>query len=216
MANFGKRPINDANAYKTQTSSVFYHGGEQRIDRRPYGKCERFVDAVGNVITFQLATPGDPKAMETAMRLRAEKHKEGWVEHAKCPLKHGTRYSSPIAERDFRQMKPGRVVFKDGNDSSKDKIIDVPDGDCAVDPKVMSRTRNGELQADFGCPHVEWLIAYRVDKEKTENAKRNSQRAAAEKRKEEADALQAAQLEMVKEQLEERKTRKREKKAPTE
>lgn len=197
MANFGKRPINDANAYKTQTTSVFYHAGEQRIDRRPYGKCERFVDAVGNVITMQLATPGDPKAVETAMRLRAEKHKDGWVEHAKCPLKHGTRYSSVIAERDFKNLPADLRT------------------DCASDPKVMTK-RDGELHAEHGCEHIEWLISYRVEKEKAERAKRNKQQIAAEKRKEEADALQAAQLEMVKEQLEDRKTRKREKKAPTE
>jgi hypothetical protein len=66
------------------------------------------------------------------------------------------------------------------------------------------------------CPHVEWLIADRRKREADQNAKRNKVRIEKERREAEAASLQAAQLEMVKEQIEERKARKREKKAPTE
>jgi hypothetical protein len=198
MGNFGKRPINDANDYKKQTSSAYVFNGEHRIDRRPFGRCERFVDPVGNVITLQLATPGDPRAVETALRIRNEKHMDGWIEHAKCPLRHGHDQLTPAISREFRKM-PAEL---------RDR--------CEADPKVMSR-KDGELHAEHGCPHIEWLIADRVKREAEQNAKRNAQRIREEKRKAEAEALQAAQLEMVKEQIEERKARKRsEKKAPTE
>lgn len=189
MANFGKRPINDANEYKKRTSSVFYHDGEQRIDRRPYGFCERFVDGVGNVITLQLATPGDPRAQETILRIRAEKHNDGWIEHAKCPLRHGLDQVTPAVSREFARM-PADMRQR-----------------CESDPKVMSR-KNGELHAEYGCKHIEWLIKDRIAREAEQNAKRNSSRVAEEKRKAEAVALQEAQLEMVKEQLAERKARK--------
>jgi hypothetical protein len=217
MANFGKRPINDANDYKKQTSSVFIHDGEQRIDRRPYGKCERFVDAVGNVITLQLATPGDPSAMQTAMRLRAEKHVEGWIEHAKCPLRHGHDNLTPAIAREFSKMpKTCTVAVVNDEGVETKRTFDVPASRCDSDPKVMSR-KDGELHAETACPHIEWLIADRRKRETDQNSKRNKARAAEEKRKDEAQALQAAQLEMVKEQIEERKARKRgDKKAPTE
>lgn len=197
MGNFGKRPINDANEYKRHTTSVFYHDGEQRIDRMPYGKRERFVDPVGNVITLQLATPGDPKAVETALRIRAEKHLDGWIEHAKCPLRHGLDQVTPAVSREFAKM-PANMRQR-----------------CEADPKVMSR-KDGELHAEHGCPHVEWLIADRRRREAEQNAKRNSQRIADEKRKAEAAALQEAQLEMVKEQLAERRQRRGKKEAGTE
>jgi hypothetical protein len=197
MANFGKRPINDAAAYKAQTSGAFYHGGEHRLDRRPYGRIERFVDPVGNVITLQLATPGDPKAVETALKIRNEKHLDGWIEHAKCPLRHGHDNLTPAIAREFKKM-PASLG-----------------GRCDREPKVMDRI-DGELHAKESCPHIEWLISSRRATEAEQNAKRNSQRIAEEKSKEEGAALQAAQLEMVKEQIEERKAAKRSTKAPTE
>jgi hypothetical protein len=198
MANFGKRPINDAGqAESLRRPKSFFHDGEERLDRQPYGRKERFVDGVGNVITLQLSTPGDPKAVETGMRIRNEKHADGWVEHAKCPLRHGIANLTPALEREFRKL-PADLK-----------------GQCAGDPKVMSRV-NGELHAHESCPHVEWLIDSRRKAEAAANKKRNESRIREEERKEEASRLQAAQLEMVKEQLEERKAAKRAKKAPNE
>jgi hypothetical protein len=191
MANFGKRPINDAgHAQQTRAPVAFIHAGEQRLDRRPYGHIERFVDPVGNVITLQLSTPGDPKSSQTSMRVRAEKHADGWIEHAKCPLRHGHHNLSPALSREF-EKRPTSIREQ-----------------CAADPRVMSK-KDGELHANESCPHVEWLIASRRKTEADQNRKRNSARVAEEKRKEEAAELQAAQLEMVKEQIEERKTRKK-------
>jgi hypothetical protein len=202
MANFGKRPINDAAQYVTVSTGkkhpAFVYDGEVRVDRRPFGRIERFIDPVGNVITLQLSTPGDPKAVETALRIRNEKYMDGWVEHAKCPLRHGLNVKTPALEREFKKMPTD--------------LCDV----CATDPKVMVR-KDGELHAQQSCPHVEWLIADRRKREADQNAKRNKARMEKERRETEAASLQAAQLEMVKEQIEERKARKRsEKKAPTE
>jgi hypothetical protein len=194
MANFGKRPINDAARYSTPSSGrphpSFFYGGELRIDRRPYGKVERFIDSVGNVITLQLSTPGDPRAAETANRMRMEKRAEGWVEHAKCPLRHGIQNATPALTREFAKMPS---ALRD---------------QCISDPKVMKR-ENGDLHALESCPHVEWLIAARRAEEAKQAAKRNAARVKAEKQAEEARELQAAQLEMVKEQIAERKARKK-------
>jgi hypothetical protein len=53
MANFGKRPINDAGqAESLRRPKSFFHDGEERLDRQPYGTKARFVDPVGNVITL--------------------------------------------------------------------------------------------------------------------------------------------------------------------
>lgn len=191
MGNFGKRPINDANAAAQRRAPVaFFHGGEERLDRRPFGKIERFIDPVGNVITLQISTPGDPKAVETGMRIRNEKHADGWVEHAKCPLRHGIHNLTPALEREFRKLP-----------------VDLKQ-QCAGDPKVMER-RQGELHALEACPHIEWLIKDRRAREAAQALKRNEARIKEEQRKAEAAELQAAQLDMVKEQLEERKARKK-------
>lgn len=201
MANFGKRPINDAAKYQTGTNGQklpeFWFEGELRIDRQPYGNKQRFVDPVGNVITLQISQPGDPKAAETANRIRMEKRMEGWLEHARCPLRHGGHLATRDLEREFKKMPS---ALRDP---------------CASDPKVMTR-ENGELHAQRSCPHVEWLIADRVAREKIQNEKRNKARILEEKRKAEAAELQAMQLEMVKEQVKEHKARKGKAKEPTE
>lgn len=193
MANFGKRPINDAgHAEKVRQAVPFFHNGEERLDRRPYGKIERFVDPVGNVITLQVSTPGDPKAVENALRLRNEKHADGWVEHAKCPLRHGINNLTPALEREFKKMP-----------------ADLRDS-CAGDPKVMERIR-GELHAKEACPHVEWLIKSRREREAAQALKRNEARIKEEQRKAKADELLQMQTEIAEEQLAERKARKRQK-----
>lgn len=201
MANFGKRPINDAAKYTTPSTGKphpsFYYNGEHRIDRRPYGKIERFVDGVGNVITLQLSTPGDPQAVLTANRVRLEKRMDGWVEHAKCPLRHGIQNATPELAREFSKL-PADMKSA-----------------CSADPKVMKR-EDGELHALDSCCHIEWLIASRRKEEAKQNKKRNEARIRAEEQAQEARDLQAAQLEMVKEQIAERKARKGKAKEPTE
>jgi glucose dehydrogenase len=73
--------------------------------------------------------------------------------------------------------------------------------------------REGELHAIQSCPHIEALITYRVTKEAEQAKKRNEKRILLEQQDAERVALQAAQLEMVKEQIEERKAAKKTKAA---
>jgi len=198
MAKYSQAPINNtAAAEKARAPVSIYHDGELRLDRRPYGKIERFVDPVGHVITVQLAQAGHPSPVQHAQKRRLELHSEGWVEHTQCPIRHGARARVKGLDREFAKMPAGM------------------DHQCASDPAPM-RVVDGQKHAQKACEHIEWLIAYRRDIEAKQARKRNAAMYAEEKRKADAAALAEAQLEMVKEQIEERKARKREKKAPTE
>lgn len=190
--NWGRTPVTNADDLRlTQTKYLvdIADGTEERIDRRPQGKVERFVDPAGNIVSLQLYGHGDSKRNETMVRERAQFHAKGFVEHSKCPLKHGTRHANPATGREFAKM-PASL-----------------EGECKHDPKVMSR-KDGDLYAEKGCPHIEWLIDFRVKKEADARKKLNASRDAQEKREAEKLELQAAQLEMVKEQLAERKARR--------
>lgn len=161
-------------------------GFEERIDRRPMGKVERFVDPSGSVMNQQLYSDGDSRKNETAIRERAALHKKGFVEYAKCPLKHGTRYSSPIATKDFAKM-PAHLSEE-----------------CRHDPKVMER-KDGDLYAKTACPHIEWLITYRREAHAEAYAKRNNARVELEKREERKRELDDLQRAMLEQQLEQAK-----------
>lgn len=187
MANFGRRPITDAG--KPKPNLTYFFNGEERIDRRPLGKVERFVDPQGNVVSLQLGADGDPQRGMTVDKMRLQYRRDGFVEHAKCPLRHGTHLMAGVIGKDFSGL---------------------PDdlrNPCAADSRTLVR-KGHELHATEACPHIEWLISSRVSKEKAQNEKRNANRIAQEKREAEKIELQAAQLEMVKEQIKERKTKR--------
>lgn len=192
MANFGRRPITKADGPKPH--ATYFYNGEERLDRRPQGRMvERFVDPVGGVMSIQLAGDGDPQRQITADRVRMEKRRDGWVEHAKCPLRHGTHMTTGVTSKDFAALLKSKPA------------LSTP---CATDKKTMER-RDGDLHAVNACPHIEALIAYRVTKEAEQAKKRNEKRIQLEQQDAERLALQAAQLEMVKEQIEERKAAKK-------
>jgi hypothetical protein len=196
MAKFSQSPINNVLAAERARAPVsIIHDGEQRLDRRPYGKIERFVDPVGNVITVQMAQAGDPSPKAAAERKRLLLHAEGWVEHTKCPFRHGHHNSVTGLQREFNKM-PRSLV-----------------GECNGDPAPMAVV-DGEKHAQKACQHIEWLIVDRRAREAVQSKKRNAAMYAEEKRKADAAALAEAQLEMVKEQIEERKARKAKPKAP--
>jgi len=199
--NWGRTPI--TNADKRLAAPIKYlvqtdKGVEQRIDRRPLGKSESFVDPQGNVDTVQMYGDGDSRKLDTEQRTRASLHRKGFVEYAKCPIRHGTR---EFALRDFSKM-PAELA-----------------GQCDRDPRPYERLNysgqpaaRGEpsdLYARVSCPHIEWLIEHRRTQFLAEEAMRNPHLAAAEKAKRQAAELQAAQIELVKEQIEERKTRRK-------
>lgn len=191
--NWGKTPITNADKVHTATMTKYFvttkEGDEERIDRRPLGKVERFVDIAGNVCSLQLAGDGDSQKAASVIRQRAQFHRKGFVEFSKCPIKHGTRHSSEQTRKDFAKM-PASL-----------------EGECKHDPKVMERI-DGDLYARPACQHIEWLIDFRRKKEAAALAKRNASRIAQEKREAEKLELQALQLEMVKEQVAEHKAKR--------
>ncbi len=189
MSKFGPQPINDAS--KGVPTVTYQHEGEERIDRRPAGKVERFVDPQGNVVSIQLSPSGDPNPVATADRMRMSHRREGFVEHAKCPLKHGIRHSTPAIDRDYLDMPAA---------------LERP---CVDDPQVMTavmRGRHKTLHAQKSCPHIEWLITSRREREKAENDKRFAYRA-------QQETLEKSKLELAAIQLEEAKERQATRKA---
>lgn len=192
MANFGRRPITDAT--KPRPQSTYYYDGEERLDRRPQGKhVERFVDPAGNVVSLQLAGDGDPQRAMTVDRVRMEKRRDGFVEHAKCPLRHGTHVAAGVTGKDFADLLKSKPALA------------TP---CGADKKTMER-RDGDLHAVESCPHIEALIDFRVTRERIQNEKRNAARLLDEKRNAEKRELESIQLEMAKEQIEERKAQRK-------
>jgi hypothetical protein len=191
---WGRRTITNADKrHLTQTKYMApdEHGVlEERIDRRPMGKVEKFVDNEGGVVSLQIYADGDAKRHETEIRRRAELHRKGFVEHAKCPLKHGTRHSSPAAAKDFAKALTADLQTE-----------------CKHDIKAMSRV-DGDLVAGKACPHIEALIAYRRKVAKEAFEKRNAQRAAAEKREAEKAQLAEKQTMAIEALLAERAERK--------
>jgi hypothetical protein len=193
MSNWGRRPITDAGKAKAKPPHITYmFEGEERIDRRPLGRVERFVDPQGNVMSLQLAGDGDPMRQMTADRLRMQYRRDGFVEHAKCPYRHGTA------------LTPGTQTAKDFGKLTEAGMSVAP---CQADPKTLINS-GGDLHATKACSHIEALIAHRMKAAAAQNKKQNAARIAQEKRDEEKRELERLQLEMAKEQIEERKARK--------
>lgn len=191
--NWGRTPVSNADKLRTAQAKYFVDtndGPEERIDRRPQGKVERFVDKAGNVCSLQMHADGDSQRAASAIRMRSQYHAKGFVEFSKCPVKHGTRHANSETSREFAKM-PADLQ-----------------GECKHDPKVMERV-DGDLYARSGCPHIEWLIKHRTDKEAAQAKKRNSARIAQEKRAAEKVELESIQLEMAREQAKEFKAKKK-------
>lgn len=173
---YGKTPIVNADKAKPQITYVF--AGEQRTDRRPEGRVERWVDVVGNICNLQMSSTGDPNGFSTVERKRLQYRRDGFIEHAKCPLRSGAHtFTGPIAS-DFAQMP---AHLRDA---------------CPEDPRVMTKS-GGELHAGHACDHVEWLITHRRAATAAENAKRNANRVDTEAiiaRRHELESLQLEEL----------------------
>lgn len=196
--NWGRTPVTNADKHRLTQSKYLVElvddkgvsqGHEERIDRRPQGKVEKFVDPVGNICSLQMFSEGDSRRQESVVRARAAYHAKGFVEFSKCPIKHGTRHANPATGREFAKM-PASL-----------------EGECKRDPQIMER-KDGELYARPGCQHIEWLVKFRRDKEAEALAKRNAGRVAQEKRLAEKAELETIQLEMAREQVKEFKAKK--------
>lgn len=187
--NWGRMPV--TNADKRSATQMTYLVGsgesaEERIDRRPMGKVERFVDPDGGVVSLQMFADGDPKQADTLQRNRAQLHRKGFVEHSKCPIRTGTRHSSERTARDFAKMPASLAA------------------ECKHEIRVMKKI-DGVLYAETGCPHIEWLIGHRVKKAAEAYRKRNAQIVAAEERRATHEKLAEAQATALTELLADRK-----------
>jgi hypothetical protein len=128
--------------------------GSRRGEKIPRGVVERFVDLQGNVVTCSLVGPGIPATPDAIARERANLHARkngdgtviGYVEHGKCPLRHGTRHRNPVLEDEFTKM-PAELQKP-----------------CDGDPAGSTRQRDAAgtvvVHGD-ACPHIEWLISER-------------------------------------------------------
>jgi hypothetical protein len=199
--NWGRTPITNADKRRDAIVKYFVQtedGTELRTDRRPLGKIEQFVDPDGNICNQQMFGDGDSQKLNTEQRLRHGLHRKGFIEYAKCPIRHGNRQ---YAQREFAKM-PADLARE-----------------CEHDPRPFERlnaeggpARRGEpsdLYAREACPHIEWLIKHRRKEAEAKALLLNPHAKAAEKAKQTAQELQAAQIELVKEQIAERKTRRK-------
>jgi hypothetical protein len=142
--------------------------GEKRNEKVPRGHAERFVDLQGTVVVCQLVSPGVPATQEAVQRARTQLHAaknndgtvQGFVEHGKCPLRHGVRHRNEIIEAEFAALP---------------EDLQRP---CATDPAGSTRERaaGGGIIVNHGdgCPHVEWLIVARREKESERTASRRA------------------------------------------
>lgn len=190
--NWGRTPV--ANADQRHATQIAYmvtsgEGSEERIDRRPQGKVERFVDDAGNVCSLQLYSMGDPKKLDAEQRNRAAYHRKNCVEHARCPIRSGTRGASAKTARDFAKM-PAHLSTE-----------------CQDEIRVMKKI-GGVLYADKGCPHIEWLIQHRKKEAASAYEKRNEQLVRAEALAEAKRRAEVEQSKAIAVLLEERSARK--------
>lgn len=134
---------------------------QMRAVKRPEGRIvEQFVDKQGNVVWLQLLQFGTNHDSTEADRRRAVLYRDAFIEHSRCPLRHGT-HLKPAMEADFDAM-PAAL---------KERA-------CTDDPVVhrfVGSGKHARTIARPSCPHVEWLIEHRRAMYAQELALRSSQ-----------------------------------------
>lgn len=153
--------------------------GVRRKHLYPSGKVERFVNLQGSVVEIPLVPSGVPPTAEAVASARAKLHRlrshdgdvEGFIEHGRCPLRHGTRELSDRIREEFAGM-PAKLQAP-----------------CEEDPVTWRKGPKGIEYFD-GCPHVEWLITERRAKhtERT-NARRFKQKSVLQMEQEKVELL---------------------------
>lgn len=144
MGNISKSYGHDASKNKP-TPRVRYVNGERRLEKAPLGIRENWVDGQGNVVWLQLRKAGDVPDQGIIDRNRAQYRRDGWVEHNQCPLTNGAMRSGKIA----KDLDERPAELRDA---------------CSGDPKTLVRTDRG-IEYRPACPHVEWLIGMRRQRE---------------------------------------------------
>jgi hypothetical protein len=102
--NWGRTPVTNADKRFAAPIKYFVEtpdGVMQRIERRPLGASEQFVDKDGNIVRLTMYGDGDSQKATTEQRNRMMAHRKEQIEYARCPLRHGTRQ---YAQRDFAKM----------------------------------------------------------------------------------------------------------------
>jgi hypothetical protein len=187
---FSRSSVHNAGKRDPKVPRTVFYKGERRSERWPSGAVERFVDLQGDVVTVQMVPPGIPATDEALARRRSAMHGksngdrsvQGFVEHDKCPLRHGARHRTPMIEEEFTALP---------------ESLQRP---CTADPTVATRTRKGIEYGD-ACPHILWLMESR---RKAAEIRRDSRRArnvdhAAEQTK--AIQAQAASTQAINEKM---------------
>lgn len=153
MGSLSKAYVHDAGKRDPSKPTATYYKGERRQLLYPSGTVERFVNLHGTVVQVQLVASGvppTPEAIATA-RSRLHKHKtedgetQGFIEHGRCPLRHGTRELSDVIREEFASLGPD---------------LQTP---CKEDPVTWRKTAKGIEYFD-SCPHVQALIKERKAK----------------------------------------------------
>ncbi len=163
MASFSKQSHHNAGKRDPKVPRTVFYKGARRSERWPSGAIERFVDLQGNVVMVQLVPPGVPVTDEAKARARSSLHNrqngdrsiQGFVEHDKCPLRHGARHRTAMLEEEFASLP---------------EALQRP---CVEDPQVAKRTSKGIEYGD-ACPHTLWLMESR---RASEDVRRESRRA---------------------------------------
>ena len=150
MGRLDKSYAHNAGARDPAKPRITYYKGERRSQIWPSGTVERFVNLQGTVVQVPLVAPGVPATPEAIGAARAKLHRmktvdgeiQGYIEHNRCPLRHGTRELSETLRDEFAKM-PANLQSP-----------------CSEDPITFKRTKKGIEYFD-SCPHVEWVIKSR-------------------------------------------------------
>lgn len=163
MGSMSKGYAYDVGKRDPKIPRTVYVKGERRSEKFPSGVVERFVNLQGHVTQNQLISPGLPRSQDAINQAKAKLHRaknsdrsiQGFVEHDRCPLRHAAHLRSPLAEEEFAAMP---------------EELKRP---CSADPEVVTRGAKGRIYND-PCPHIQWLIESRTEREAERRAARSS------------------------------------------
>ena len=189
MGSLSKSHIHDAGKRDPKLPRTVIVNGERRSERYPSGVTERFVSLQGNVVTCMLLPAGVPKSPDLITRARLELHTaknadrsvQGFVEHDRCPLRHGAHLRTPLMEDEFSAMP---------------EELKRP---CTSDPetsRIVKRGANRNIEYLDPCPHVQWLIQSRRTREQARRDARSARQVS-------VIEMERQKLELAKQQVEE-------------
>lgn len=162
MGKLSQSYAHNAGARQPDKPRIITYKGQKRKHLYPSGKVERFVNLQGTVVEIPLVPSGVPPTAEAIASARARLHKmkshdgdiEGFIEHGRCPLRHGTRELSQLLREEFAAL-PTKL---------KDEAP-VPLAPCPEDPVTWRKGPKGIEYFD-SCPHVQAIIESRRDRHK--------------------------------------------------